>query len=231
MCKMLKTVKCNNVHNSIADRPYDNDERMANSTLLAVNPTKYLITSPFPSSLYAPGGARIFCFLIIPCFHIPLAGTPAGNLRAPPQSYASTFRSSSRIIVTVTVLFTYRSTKCRIGLYLLNRPSKKTKTPWPESVSDLYRPSDHRMSAKLVRKFADIGCHLVSVADFYGRILGFLDRSSYFFFQVAPQLYSLGSEDPVPDPLLLRESGSAGNLNPDLWICGQELVPHHRICF
>jgi hypothetical protein len=26
----------------------------------------------------------------------------------------------------------------------------------------------------------------------YGRIIGFLDRSRYFFFQVAPQLYSRG---------------------------------------
>jgi hypothetical protein len=29
---------------------------------------------------------------------------------------------------------------------------------------------------------------VVSVTDPYGRILGFLDRSHYFFFQVAPQL-------------------------------------------
>jgi hypothetical protein len=44
-----------------------------------------------------------------------------------------------------------------------------------------------------------------------GRILGFLDRSRYFFSQVAPQLYSRGWVDPVPDPLLLRKSDSAGN--------------------
>jgi hypothetical protein len=31
---------------------------------------------------------------------------------------------------------------------------------------------------------------VVSLMDPYGRILGFLDRS-YFFFQVAPQLYSV----------------------------------------
>jgi hypothetical protein len=31
---------------------------------------------------------------------------------------------------------------------------------------------------------------MVSVWDTYGRILGFLDQSYYFFFQVAPQLYS-----------------------------------------
>jgi hypothetical protein len=40
--------------------------------------------------------------------------------------------------------------------------------------------------------------------------------------------------DPVPDPLLLRKSGSAGNLTRDLWICSQELcglvvrVPGYR---
>jgi hypothetical protein len=45
----------------------------------------------------------------------------------------------------------------------------------------------------------------------YCRILGFLDRSRYFFFKVAPQLYSRGRVDPVPDPLLLRKYGSAGN--------------------
>jgi hypothetical protein len=28
--------------------------------------------------------------------------------------------------------------------------------------------------------------------------------------------------DPVPDPLLLRKSGSAGNQTQDLWICSQE---------
>jgi hypothetical protein len=31
---------------------------------------------------------------------------------------------------------------------------------------------------------------VVSVTDPYGRILGFLDRSGYYFLQIAPQLYS-----------------------------------------
>jgi hypothetical protein len=52
---------------------------------------------------------------------------------------------------------------------------------------------------------------VVSVTDSYGHILGFLDRGRYFFFQVAPQLYSQGLVYPVPDLLLLRKSGSAGN--------------------
>jgi hypothetical protein len=62
------------------------------------------------------------------------------------------------------------------------------KTPWPESASELYRPSDRRLLAKLVPKSEDRGCHVVRMTYPYGRILGFLDLSGYYFFQVAPQL-------------------------------------------
>jgi hypothetical protein len=75
----------------------------------------------------------------------------------------------------------------------------------------LLRPRDRRLSATLVPTSADRWCRVVSVTDLYGRILGFLDRSRYFFFQVALQLYSWGWVDPVPGTLLLRKSGSAGN--------------------
>jgi hypothetical protein len=68
-----------------------------------------------------------------------------------------------------------------------------------------------RATVACQRSFANRGCDVVSVTDPYGRILGFLDRSRYFFFQVAPQFYSWGWLDPVPDPLLLRKSGNAGN--------------------
>jgi hypothetical protein len=54
------------------------------------------------------------------------------------------------------------------------------KTPWSESARELYRPRDRRVSAKWLPTFADRGCHVVSVTDPYGRILGFLDRSRYF---------------------------------------------------
>jgi hypothetical protein len=64
--------------------------------------------------------------------------------------------------------------------------------------------------------FADRGYRLVSVTNSYGRILGFLDRSRYFFFQVSPQLYSRGRVDLVPDPLLLRKPGNAWNRSLDL---------------
>jgi hypothetical protein len=59
--------------------------------------------------------------------------------------------------------------------------------------------------------------------------LGFLDRSRCFFIQVAPQLSSWGWVDPIPDHLLLRKSGRAGDRTRDLWICSQKLWPlDHR---
>jgi hypothetical protein len=35
------------------------------------------------------------------------------------------------------------------------------KTPWPEFASELYRPNDRRLSAKLVPTFADRGVWLI----------------------------------------------------------------------
>jgi len=53
-----------------------------------------------------------------------------------------------------------------------------------------------------------------------------------YFIQVAPQLTSQGSRGwvhPVPDPMPLRKSGSAGNRTRDLCICSQKLWPlDHR---
>jgi hypothetical protein len=83
-------------------------------------------------------------------------------------------------------------------------------TPLPWSASELYRPGDRRLSAKLVRTSADRGCRVVIATDPYGRILGFLDRSRYFFFQVAPQVCSRGWVG-----------------HPDR-ICSQELWPQRR---
>jgi hypothetical protein len=46
-----------------------------------------------------------------------------------------------------------------------------------------------RLSAKLVPTSADRECCMVHAVDPKGCILGFLDRSCYIFFPVAPQLY------------------------------------------
>jgi hypothetical protein len=55
------------------------------------------------------------------------------------------------------------------------------------------------------------GCHVVRLTDPYGRNLDLLERNGYFFFQVAPQLYSWGWVDSVPDSLVFRKFGSARN--------------------
>jgi hypothetical protein len=66
--------------------------------------------------------------------------------------------------------------------FLLHEVNSKCSNPgallskW-KSASELYRPSDRHLSAKLVPTFANRGCHLFSTTDPYGRILGFLDRS------------------------------------------------------
>jgi hypothetical protein len=62
----------------------------------------------------------------------------------------------------------------------------------------------------------------------------FLNRSRYFFFQVAPELYSRDWVDTVRDPSLLRKSGGAGNRTQKLWTCSMELWPlnhkgRHRV--
>jgi hypothetical protein len=71
--------------------------------------------------------------------------------------------------------------------------NKTKQTPWPESESELCRPGDSRLSAKLGPTFEDRGvtCSQRGGSP-YGRNLDFLDRSRCFFFQVAPQLYSRG---------------------------------------
>jgi hypothetical protein len=50
------------------------------------------------------------------------------------------------------------------------------QTPWPESASELYRPSDRRLLAKLVPTFADRGRRVVSETDPYGHIICSLGR-------------------------------------------------------
>jgi hypothetical protein len=66
--------------------------------------------------------------------------------------------------------------------------------------------------------FVDRGCHVVSVTNPYGHIIGFLDRSRYCFFRVIPQMYSRGSVGPVPDTILFFLV-VPGNRTRDLRIC------------
>jgi hypothetical protein len=52
---------------------------------------------------------------------------------------------------------------------------KLNLNPWPESASELYRPSNRSLSVKLVPTLAYRECHVVSVTDPYGSNLDFLE--------------------------------------------------------
>jgi hypothetical protein len=41
----------------------------------------------------------------------------------------------------------------KVSVRILKKKEEKEKTPWPQSASELYRPSDRRLSAKLVPTF------------------------------------------------------------------------------
>jgi hypothetical protein len=49
-----------------------------------------------------------------------------------------------------------------IPFHTIDHKLNQKKTPWSESASELYRPSDRRLSEKLV---PERGCHVVIVTD------------------------------------------------------------------
>jgi hypothetical protein len=85
---------------------------------------------------------------------------------------------------------------------------------WVESANELYRPSDRHLLAKLVPTLADRACHVVSLTDPFGRILGFLDLSRYLFFQIAPQLYSTRLSELRSRLATSQKNCCAGGSNP-----------------
>jgi hypothetical protein len=117
---------------------------------------------------------RLLCGLIFKIYCHAYTGIPTATLLSMVKNHYSTYE----------VLF-YGAHERITGLLIV------IITPWLESsANELYLLSDHQLSAKLVPTFADIGCRAVSSADPYGRNIRFLDRSRYFFYQVAPELYS-----------------------------------------
>jgi hypothetical protein len=56
-------------------------------------------------------------------------------------------------------------TRTRAREQSFHKSPRLNQTQWPESASELYRPSDRRLSAKIVPTFADRGCHVVSMTD------------------------------------------------------------------
>jgi hypothetical protein len=59
---------------------------------------------------------------------------------------------------------------------------------------------------------------MVSSAGSYGRESQFSMQESLSPIQIAPQLSSGGSLDPIPDTLLVTKCGSFGNRTRNIWI-------------
>jgi hypothetical protein len=76
-----------------------------------------------------------------------------------------------------------------------------------QSASELYRPIDRRLSARLLPSFADRRCHVVCEMDPL-RPYSLSSRPEPLFFLSSSSSIVLTTH---PDPLLLRKSGSAGN--------------------
>jgi hypothetical protein len=81
------------------------------------------------------------------------------------------FSGQLTMAASIAEVMPTRQTGLKPGLIGLADKDQKKKTPWPQSASELYRPSDRRLFAKLVPTFADRRCHVVSVTHPYGRIL------------------------------------------------------------
>jgi hypothetical protein len=92
-------------------------------------------------------------------------------------------------------------------LSCLRGPPSPTRGLWSSghgSWRQIQRPGFDSRSYQTFSEVVGLERGLLSLASF-------LDRSRCFFFQVAPHLHSRGLVDSVPDSLLLRKSGSAGN--------------------
>jgi hypothetical protein len=89
--------------------------------------------------------------------------------------YQPTRTICSYLIRSSQCLTTYHTCCCCAMIHSNSQNSswniRRTKnwTPWPQSASELYRPSERRLSAKLVPTFVDRGCCVVSATNSHGR--------------------------------------------------------------
>jgi hypothetical protein len=132
------------------------------------------------------------------------------------------FKVFTAMIVTAVLLWVMTSYSFAGGFRRFGErrhfPPKKTKLNSVVLVREGTMPTERPpLVGEVVPTFGDRGCRVVSATDFHGRYLDFLDRSRYFFFQVAPQLSSRGwtpfqnrcfSENLETPGIELRTSGS-----------------------
>jgi hypothetical protein len=75
---------------------------------------------------------------------------------------------------------------------------RRYTTPWSESASELYRPSDRRLLAKWLPTFCGLRVPRGQRDGFLRPYSGFSRQEPLLFYQVAPQLYSRSWVNPVP---------------------------------
>jgi hypothetical protein len=122
-------------------------------------------------------------------------------------------------------IFTDVSEECVPSIMRFNKPARKLQAEYTQSrplYPDPYWATARSAATNKIDSVAWVRERTIPTgrpplvgevsANFY-RILSFLDQIRNFFFQVAPQLYSRGWVDPVPDPLLPRKCVSAVNRN------------------
>jgi hypothetical protein len=95
---------------------------------------------------------------------------------------------------------------CKTPWLLVRKRTIPTERPW--------RP------VKLMATFSGRGMSLCQYNGFPRPLISVSRPEPLLLFQVAPQLSWRGWVDPVPEPLLPRKSGSAGNRTWDLWYSG-----------
>jgi hypothetical protein len=103
------------------------------------------------------------------------------------------------------------------------------KNPWPESASELYRPSDRRLSAKLVPTFPD-RVVLHSQRDESLRLYYRLSRPEPLLFHpISSSIVLTILSGPRSRTTTSQKIWYCRGSNLDLWICSQELWPlDHR---
>jgi hypothetical protein len=106
---------------------------------------------------------------------------------------------------------------------------KLKRTPFSESASELYRPSDRRLSTNFLPTFVDRECHVVSVTYPYGRKRDFLDWSPYFLFRVF-HTYKLKDEKSymVKVGLKTKAIPVTGLLQLESWAWGSTTSRHRK---
>jgi hypothetical protein len=80
------------------------------------------------------------------------------------------------------------------------------------------------LSAQLLPTFADRECHVFNVTDPYGRNLSYLDRSRYFFFEVAPQFVLMRVSEPrtTTTTTTTKNNNNNNNSKKNVWITSEK---------